>query len=210
MSDTRAKNTWSPSRRTLVKGAAWTAPAVVVATAAPAFAATRPPVAPPPDSFGCKYPGNSTAWNKTYRVQICFLNSTSDAVSVTITGVTWEGDAPTYPPTGSTADSFFDPRWCDSDGADPDLVGDNCSASGAFVPKTFNVAAASGGTPGQTCYWVFWKSNSSSQNSMCFTYSYSNGAGTVNTSACTTIHFDPDCGCTTPQPPYAKDVPTNC
>ena len=40
---------------------------------------------------------------------------------------------------------------------------------------------------------------------MCFTYTYDNGFATTNASACTAVHFDPDCGCTTPQPPYTKD-----
>jgi len=205
MSDTRAKTTWSPSRRTLVKGAAWTAPAVVIMSAAPAYAATRPPVAPPPDSFGCKYPGNSTPWTKSYRCQICFLNSTDEQVSVTITGLTWRGVAPTYPPTGSVDDTFFDPRFCDADGGDAGLVADNCTASGALLPFTFTIPAASGSTPGQACKWVFWRGDASAQNDMCFTYTYTGSAGSTNASACTTIHFDPDCGCTTPQPPFTKD-----
>jgi hypothetical protein len=204
MSETRAKNTWSPSRRTLVKGAAWTAPAVVVATAAPAFAATRPPVAPPPDSFGCKYPGSSDPWNKSYRVELCFLNSTDEQVSVTITGLTWRGVAPTYPPTGSISDIFFDPQHCDSDGADAGLVADNC-VSFSNNSFTFTIAAASGGTAGQTCFWIFWRGDASAQNDMCFTYSYTGSVGTTQASACTSIHFDPDCRCTTPQPPYVKD-----
>jgi hypothetical protein len=37
---------FTPSRRTLAKGAVWTAPAVVVASAAPAFAATSPLACP--------------------------------------------------------------------------------------------------------------------------------------------------------------------
>jgi hypothetical protein len=198
MSETRAKTTWSPSRRTLVKGAAWTAPAVVVATtAAPAFAATRPPVAPPPDSFGCKYPGDSDPWIKSYRVEVCFLNGTNDAVDVSILSLTWRGVAPTYPPGGSVDDTFFDPMHCDADGADAGLIADNCvSLSGAF---NFHIDPNS-----QKCFWIFWRGDASAQNDMCFHYTYNNGFSTVTADACTTIHFDPDCNCTTPQPPYVK------
>jgi len=203
MSDTRAKHTLSPTRRTLVKGAAWTAPAIVVMSAAPAYAATRPPVAPPPDSFGCKYPGNSDPWEKSYRVELCFLNSTDEQVSVTINSLTWRGAAPTFPPTGSTNDLFFDPQHCLSDGADGDLVADSCATF--KNPYTFTIPAASGSTPGQTCFWIFWRGDASAQNDMCFNYTYTGSAGTTTASACTTIHFDPDCNCTSPQPPYAKD-----
>jgi len=176
-------------------------------SAAPAYAATRPPVAPPPDSFGCKYPGSSDPWDKSYRVEICFLNSTDEAVSVTVTGATWRGVAPTYPGSGGTiSDIFFDPRWCDNDGPDAGTVADNCTAAGAFVPKTFTVPAAVGTTAGQKCYFVFWRGDASAQNDMCFTYTYTNSVGTTNASACTSIHFDPDCNCTTPQPPYTKDT----
>jgi hypothetical protein len=197
MSETRAKNTWSPSRRTLVKGAAWTAPAVVVATAAPAYAATRPPVAPPPEALGCKYPGDSTPWIKSYRVELCFTNSTSDEVDVVINSLTWRGVAPTFPPTGSVDDTFFDPRHCDDDGPDAGTIADNC---GSFAsPYSFHI-----GANGEFCFWIFWRGDASAQNDMCFNYTYNNGFATVTASACTTIHFDPDCGCTTPQPPYDK------
>jgi hypothetical protein len=205
MQEEISKAKWSPSRRTLVRGAAWTAPAIVIATQAPAYAATRPPVAPPPDSFGCKYPGESDPWYKSYRVEICFLNGTSDPVDVSITGITWRGAAPTYPPTGSTTDLIFDPRFCQSDGPDAGTVADNCTASGSPFPFNFSIAAASGGVAGKTCFWVFWRGDASAQDDMCFTYTYDNGFATTNASACTAIHFDPDCNCTTPQPPYTKD-----
>ena len=211
MSETRAKTTWSPSRRTLVKGAAWTAPAVVVATtAAPAFAATRPPVAPPPEADGCKYPGEKTPWEKSYRVNLCFSNGINEPADVSITALTWRGVAPTFPPAGSTTDIFFDPRFChstdpDGDGPDAGEVADNCTAAGNPFPYNFTVPAN-----GSFCFWIFWRGDASAENDMCFTYSYTNTGGTVNTSACTTIHFGPDCDCTTPQPPYTIDTGKLC
>jgi len=74
MSETRAKNTWSPSRRTLVKGAAWTAPVVAVGVAAPAFAASPSDCTPvltfSPDS--CKCPGQSVGTEEfVYYLKFC-------------------------------------------------------------------------------------------------------------------------------------------
>lgn len=73
------------SRRTVVKGTAWAVPAVVVATAAPAMAASPCLTA----SFGgssCKQPGLGQNADG-YSLQICFTNNCTSAVTVTVTGV---------------------------------------------------------------------------------------------------------------------------
>jgi hypothetical protein len=53
-----------PSRRTLAKGAVWTAPAVVVAAAAPAYAST--PVACPPSACLRHTIGSAPTWSLTF------------------------------------------------------------------------------------------------------------------------------------------------
>ncbi|MGD8149808.1 hypothetical protein [Ornithinimicrobium sp. Y1694] len=61
-----------PSRRTLVKGAAWSVPVVAVAQVAPAFAASpvKPPVEPSFTSNFCKHPGNP----KYYHSRMKWIN----------------------------------------------------------------------------------------------------------------------------------------
>lgn len=88
---------FTPSRRTLVKGAAWSVP--VVAMASPAMAVvcspnnTSPecnPVTPPEFVPGsaCKFPGGSCAGYKhAYRAAFCSTNSTSEPIVVHIAGV---------------------------------------------------------------------------------------------------------------------------
>lgn len=68
-----------PNRRTIVQGAAWTVPVVVVSTAAPAFATS-----PTPPNFGkltaCKIPGASGDLTKGYKFTVPY-NGTLDQVS---------------------------------------------------------------------------------------------------------------------------------
>ncbi len=62
-----------PSRRSVVKGAAWAVPAVVVAGAAPTVAASAGPL-----SFtggACKLPGNSTDTLKGYVFELTAVNT---------------------------------------------------------------------------------------------------------------------------------------
>ena len=99
------------SRRTVVKGTAWAVPAVVVATAAPAMAASPCLTA----SFGgnsCKQPGEGGN-NKGYRLQICFKNSCASDQTILVTRVQGDqGNAPsvdvnqtiTIPGNTTTAD----------------------------------------------------------------------------------------------------------
>jgi hypothetical protein len=86
------------SRRTVVKGTAWAVPAVVVASAAPAMAAS-PCVT---ISFGpnsCKQPGEGQNI-KGYNLQFCFTNTCNTAITVTVTAIQGnQGNAPLQPVT---------------------------------------------------------------------------------------------------------------
>ena len=58
------------SRRTVTRGIAWSAPVAAVAYAAPAFAASPPPVVASQRGVACKHPGASD--DKTYHFTFCF------------------------------------------------------------------------------------------------------------------------------------------
>ncbi len=58
------------SRRTVARGVAWSAPIAVMATAAPAFASSTPPVVASQCGTACKHPG--AAQSKTYHFTFCF------------------------------------------------------------------------------------------------------------------------------------------
>ncbi|MFM6848387.1 MAG: hypothetical protein ACKOVB_04695 [Terrabacter sp.] len=93
MSKNQGADPAPPSRRSVVKGAAWAVPAVVVAGAAPTVAASVPPVFPDlPSASACKLPGNSIAsnygcWNKGYVLFVNFVNTFNTPVSVRVTGL---------------------------------------------------------------------------------------------------------------------------
>lgn len=74
-----------PSRRTLVKGAAWSVPVVAVAGAAPAMAASQPIVVQPLPGSACKYGGNSCEHGfQAYRFTFCFSNGSDEAITVSL------------------------------------------------------------------------------------------------------------------------------
>ncbi len=64
------------SRRTVARGAAWTAPIAVMAYAAPAFAASAPPVLATQCGDACKHPGNGGN-DKTYHFTFCFTSGST-------------------------------------------------------------------------------------------------------------------------------------
>lgn len=68
------------SRRTLIKGAAWSVPVVALGSAAPALALTEPIVPEFQAGTFCKHPGNP----KYYHGVICFTNNTPDNILVTV------------------------------------------------------------------------------------------------------------------------------
>jgi hypothetical protein len=59
------------SRRTVARGVAWSAPIAVMATAAPAFAASTPPVVASQCGTACKHPGAGQN-DKSYHFTFCF------------------------------------------------------------------------------------------------------------------------------------------
>ena len=89
------KNATRPSgvsRRTVVKGAAWAVPAITVASAVPAMAASKPDIEIDwGSSTACKIPGASFSafcYNKGYVLWGVFTNNTALDATVTITGIT--------------------------------------------------------------------------------------------------------------------------
>lgn len=82
-----SENSSGLSRRTIAKGAAWAAPAVVVAAAAPKVSAS-PIVTVSQAGPACKLPGNSCSsagYNKGYLQALRICNNSSQSVVVTIT-----------------------------------------------------------------------------------------------------------------------------
>ena len=90
MSHTDADASHSPSRRTVVKGAAWTMPAVLIAAPAPTVAASAAPLTF--TGSACKLPGGSSDTYKGYVFELVAASpgGSEDTVTV-ITGVTVDG-----------------------------------------------------------------------------------------------------------------------
>lgn len=79
-------------RRTVVAGMAWTAPAVVAVTAAPSYATSRPLVYPTIDyGASCKLSGQSCTPSFGYIMTLCFVNTTPQAATVTVTSFSMTG-----------------------------------------------------------------------------------------------------------------------
>ncbi len=97
MSNSHGADAAPPSRRSVVKGAAWAVPAVVVAGAAPTVAASVPPVFPDiGQGVACKLPGENIpdsygCWNKGYVLFVNFVNTLNTPVSVRVTGLAVSG-----------------------------------------------------------------------------------------------------------------------
>jgi hypothetical protein len=85
------------SRRTVVVGTAWAVPAIVVASAAPALAASGPVVL---TGVACKDPGEAV--NKKYYFQVQLTNTTGTAATYTFTSITINGSTTTVTPTTTT------------------------------------------------------------------------------------------------------------
>ena len=80
----------APSRRTLVKGAAWSVPLVVAAAPAMAACASNPADCPAcltavATATSCKCPGSGNAFS--YYLTVCFTNSCQTPVDITITKI---------------------------------------------------------------------------------------------------------------------------
>lgn len=75
------------SRRTVTRGVAWSAPIAVVATAAPAFAVSPPPVVASQCGTACKHPGSGQN-DKAYHFSFCFkATGAIDGNAVTVTSM---------------------------------------------------------------------------------------------------------------------------
>jgi hypothetical protein len=78
---TDSTSTPRPGRRTLVKGAAWSVPAVAIASQAPAFAAS-PCLEAAFSGTSCKEPGQPRDF--TYRLSVCFTNNCAADLTVNV------------------------------------------------------------------------------------------------------------------------------
>ena len=84
--DDDGSGAFRPSRRKVLAVAAWTVPVVVVAQAAPAFAAS--PGVVQFTGTSCKHPGASQPpFKQDYHFQLLIKNTTGSDVNVTITAV---------------------------------------------------------------------------------------------------------------------------
>jgi predicted RecA/RadA family phage recombinase len=88
---TSAAEQLRPSRRTVVRGAAWATPVVLVAAAAPTVAASVT-VALKFAGDGCKLPGNSNDLVKGYVFGITIVNSGTVPADITINSLVIDGD----------------------------------------------------------------------------------------------------------------------
>ena len=85
MSNSHGVGSTPPSRRSVVKGAAWAVPAVVVAGAAPTVAASPPGLAF--TGGACKLPGNSSSLFKGYVFELTATNNPGGRRGHTVTVV---------------------------------------------------------------------------------------------------------------------------
>jgi len=125
MSHDDADASHSPSRRTVVKGAAWTMPAVLVAAPAPVVAASVAPLTF--TGSACKLPGGSSDTYKGYVFELVATSAGgSDNTVTVITGVTVDGIAePHYAVSvksgsctcSSCGSAPTNHQWCTQSGA---------------------------------------------------------------------------------------------
>lgn len=75
------------NRRTVMKGAAWSVPVVLVASAAPAMASSRP-IEITGVALSCKHPGEggSNDYPKGYHILFNFKNTSNEAITFTLPG----------------------------------------------------------------------------------------------------------------------------
>ena len=125
MSHDDADASHSPTRRTVVKGAAWTMPAVLVAAPAPVVAASVAPLTF--TGSACKLPGGSSDAYKGYVFELVATSAGgSDNTVTVITGVTVDGVAePHYAVSvksgsctcSSCGSAPTNHQWCTQSGA---------------------------------------------------------------------------------------------
>jgi len=86
------------NRRTVMKGAAWSVPVVLVASAAPAIASSRP-IEISGVASSCKHPGGSGSFEKAYHIKFTFKNTSNEPITFTLPGLvpTTQGDVTSNP-----------------------------------------------------------------------------------------------------------------
>jgi hypothetical protein len=129
------------SRRTVMKGAAWSVPAVVVASAAPAFASSQGIFQL--DGKACKLPGNSNDTYKGYAFGITATNPFNVPIVVTVTSLLFNGED-----LGFVVIVQTDPNnvaVCSSDGLNTLNIPANTTLENLVV-LTQNAAASANGT----------------------------------------------------------------
>ncbi len=129
------------SRRTVMKGAAWSVPAVVVASAAPAFASSQGIFQL--DGKGCKLPGNSNDTYKGYAFGITATNPFNVPIIVSVTSLLFNGED-----LGDVVIVQTDPSnaaVCSSDGVNTLIIPANTTLTDLVV-LTENAASSANGT----------------------------------------------------------------
>jgi hypothetical protein len=117
-----------PSRRTMLKAAAWSVPVIVVAQAAPALASVSNPVFFTL-SGACKLPGNATDAYKGYAFGLTLVNSLGQSVAVYIDTMSVNADLQTI----GLVEEWIAPSTCGQEwpGPGPNIgpiaVADNAS-----------------------------------------------------------------------------------
>lgn len=159
------------SRRTVAKGLAWSVPAVAVAAATPAYAASPICIEVTYGGDACKEPGNASPETpKAYNLSFVFTNTcNSGCVDIVVTDV--------YKPRGSDRNLYLN---VDST-QNPPVLSNPYNAS-QDPNNTFQVCA---GTPVTFTMPITYSSNSSNGVTIAFTV---NG-----TPATQTLDSPPDC-----------------
>lgn len=137
MSEIKGADGAPPSRRSIVKGAAWAMPAVVVAGAAPTVAASVQCLTASFEGDSCKQPGSGN--NYGYRLQICFTNGCNTAVTVTVISVASNTGNPVVTPVNKSITIPANSKVC----LQPDVL--YCSNNSAnFINVSYSIQGQSG------------------------------------------------------------------
>lgn len=148
----------SISRRTLTKGAAWAVPALPIVAAAPAMAASQPPIEITSVSRSCKHSGlGNNDYPKGYHIEFIFRNTSLDPVTFTLPGLVSLDDS-----AGSSQT--------------------NCVPGGSADPTPGQVLTVT--VPANTAAYyvvVHYYSNTSANVTITFDYSYVGGVGVSGT-----------------------------
>lgn len=126
------------SRRTLAKGAAWTAPAIAIAAAAPMASASPVPLDCVATSFSgtsCKEPGSKNGW--AYNLSVCFQNTCQPKtapITINVTRLTNNAGKAFHPAVNETIVIGPGERFCTA----TKRYTSSSSASTIFIYGTIN------------------------------------------------------------------------